>query len=245
VPEERPTAEKPGEDEARPDEARPSRADQTARRTRIQAENSERILEAALEVFSADGFRGATIDRIAEAAGMSKPNLLYYFRSKEEIYRVLLDRLLATWLQPLRELDPAGDPLAEIAGYIDRKIEMARDYPRESRLFAGEIMRGAPMLADVLSGSLKELVDAECGVIRGWIRAGRLADVDPRHLIFAIWATTQHYADFDTQVRSVLGEATGGGEGRFDDAARTLKRLLVEGLRPRQGGAAGGPGESR
>jgi len=245
VPEERPTAEKPGEDEARPDETRPSRADQTARRTRIQAENSERILEAALEVFSADGFRGATIDRIAEAAGMSKPNLLYYFRSKEEIYRVLLDRLLATWLQPLRELDPAGDPLREIARYIDRKIEMARDYPRESRLFAGEIMRGAPMLADVLSGSLKELVDAECGVIRGWIRAGRLADVDPRHLIFAIWATTQHYADFDTQVRAVLGEATGGGEGRFSDAARTLKRLLVEGLRPRHGGAAGGPSESR
>jgi TetR/AcrR family transcriptional regulator len=216
---------RPGEDDTRP-----SRADQTARRTRIQAENSERILAAALEVFSADGFRGATIDRIAEAAGMSKPNLLYYFRSKEEIYRVLLSRLLDRWLQPLRELDPAGDPLAEIARYIDRKIEMARDLPRESRLFAGEIMRGAPILGDVLSGPLKALVDQEAGVIRSWIRAGRLADVDPRHLIFAIWATTQHYADFDAQVRAVLGE---DGDQRFDDAARTLKRLVIEGLRPR------------
>jgi len=211
-------------------DSRTARAEQTARRTRIQAENSDKILAAALEVFSADGFRGATIDRIAEAAGMSKPNLLYYFRGKAEIDRELLDRLLDTWLQPLREIDPAGDPMQEIADYIDRKIEMARDYPRESRLFAGEIMRGAPILGDVLSGMLKDLVDRECTVIQGWIDAGKIAPVDPRHLIFAIWATTQHYADFDTQVQAVLG---GDGEGRFNDAARCLEKLFLEGLRPR------------
>jgi TetR/AcrR family transcriptional regulator len=181
-------------------------------------------------VFSADGFRGATIDRIAEQAGMSKPNLLYYFRGKDEIYRVLLDRLLDTWLQPLRELDPAGDPMREIADYIDRKLEMARDMPRESRLFAGEIMRGAPILGDALSGPLKALVDEKSKVIEGWIDAGRIAPIDPRHLIFAIWATTQHYADFDTQIRAVLGDE---GEGRFSDAARCLERLFLDGLRPR------------
>lgn len=210
--------------------ARPARAEQTARRTRIQAENSERILAAALEVFSAEGFSGATIDRIAEQAGMSKPNLLYYFRSKEEIYRTLLDRLLDTWLEPLRALDPEGDPAREIARYIDRKIEMARDYPRESRLFAREIIHGAPILGDVLSGSLKELVDREAAVIRRWIEAGKLAPHDPRHLIFAIWATTQHYADFDAQVRAVLGR---DDEGRFAEAAAFLKLLFLEGLRPR------------
>ena len=212
-------------------DGRTARAEQTSRRTRIQAENSDRILAAALEVFSADGFRGATIDRIADEAGMSKPNLLYYFPSKDEIYRALLDRLLEIWTQPLRELDVLGDPLREIAGYIDRKMEMARDMPRESRLFAGEIMRGAPILGEVLSGPLKELVDREAEVIRGWIDAGRIAPVDPRHLIFAIWAATQHYADFDTQVQAVLGD---GGEGRFHDAATTLKRLFVDGLRPRR-----------
>ncbi len=109
---------------------RGARAEQTARRTRIQAENSERILAAALEVFAGDGFRGATVDRIAEAAGMSKPNLLYYYRGKDEIYRVVLDRLLDTWLAPLRTLDADGDPMREIAGYIRRKLEMARDQPR-------------------------------------------------------------------------------------------------------------------
>ena len=167
-----------------------ARAEQTARRTRIQAENSERILAAALEVFASEGFRGATIDRIAEAAGMSKPNLLYYFKGKDEIYRVVLDRLLDTWLAPLRAIEAEGDPMREIAGYIGRKLEMARDYPRESRLFAGEIMRGAPILEDTLSGPLKALVDEKCAVIEGWVAAGKIAAVDPRHLIFAIWATT-------------------------------------------------------
>jgi TetR/AcrR family transcriptional regulator len=214
------------------DESRIARAEQTARRTRIQAENSEKILGAALDVFSQEGFRGATIDRIAEAAGMSKPNLLYYFRSKDEIYQVVLDRMLEAWLTPLRELDPQGDPMRELADYIERKLEMARDFPRESRLFAGEIMRGAPILGDVLAGPLKALVDEKCAVIQGWIKGGRIAPVDPRHLLFAIWATTQHYADFDVQVRAVLGD-DGDGDGRFSDAARSLERLLLDGLRPR------------
>ena len=111
---------------------------------------------------------------------------------------------------------------------------MARAYPRESRLFAGEIMRGAPILEDVLAGPLKALVDDKCTVIRGWIAAGKIADHDPRHLLFAIWATTQHYADFDTQIRAVLGDDNSdGGEGRFSDAARLLERLFLDGLRPR------------
>src|SRR5262245_50265105 len=110
--------------------------------TRIQREKRELILEAALEVFSTQGFRGSTIDEIAVAAGMSKPNLLYYFRGKEEIYRTLLARLLDRWLAPLREMSAAGDPMKELRGYIRRKIEMARDFPRESRLFANEMLRG-------------------------------------------------------------------------------------------------------
>ena len=198
-------------------------------KTRIQRVNEGRILEAALDVFSTDGFRGATVDRIAEAAGMSKPNLLYYFRTKEAVYHALLDRLLDAWLEPLRALDPAGEPLDEITRYLRRKLEMARDYPRESRLFAGEMLRGAPVIGETLAGPLRRLVDEKAAVIRGWIDEGRLAPHDPRHLIFAIWATTQHYADFDVQVRAVLGE---DAEARFDDAARFLERLLAGGIGP-------------
>ncbi len=201
-------------------------------RTRIQNERRDAILEAALEVFSAHGFRGATIDQIADAAKMSKPNLLYYFRSKEDIHSTLLARLLDTWLAPLRELDDIGDPLTEIGGYIRRKLEMARDFPRESRLFANEMLQGAPRAMPVLEGELRQLVDEKAEIIRGWMRSGRIARTDPYHLIFSIWATTQHYADFDVQVRAVLGPER-GGDGRFEDAARFLEQLFLEGLGPK------------
>jgi TetR/AcrR family transcriptional regulator len=202
------------------------------RRTRIQQEKRDVILEAALEVFSAHGFRGATIDQIAEAAGMSKPNLLYYFRRKEDIHETLMQRLLDTWLAPLKELDDVGDPLTELRGYIRRKLEMARDFPRESRLFANEILQGAPRIMPLLEGELKTLVDEKAAVIKGWMAAGRIARTDPYHLIFSIWATTQHYADFDVQVRAVLGPGR-GGDGRFEDAARFLEGLFLDGLRPK------------
>lgn len=201
------------------------------RRTRIQQEKRELILEAALDVFSANGFRGSTIDQIAEAAGMSKPNLLYYFRRKEDIHETLMQRLLDTWLAPLRELDDVGDPITELKSYIRRKLEMARDYPRQSRLFANEILQGAPRIMPMLEGELKTLVDDKAAVITGWMHSGKIAKTDPYHLIFAIWATTQHYADFDVQVRAVLGSDR-GGEGRFEDAARFLEQLIINGLKP-------------
>jgi TetR/AcrR family transcriptional regulator len=201
-------------------------------RTRIQREKQDVILDAALDVFSVHGFRGATIDQIAEAAGMSKPNLLYYFASKEEIHRRLLTSMLDLWLDPLRELDAGGDPIPELRSYIRRKIEMARDFPRQSRLFANEMLQGAPHAIDVLAGELKALVDEKAGVIESWMAQGKLIRTDPYHLIFSIWATTQHYADFDVQVRAVLGPER-GGEGRYEDAARYLEGLFMNGLVPK------------
>ena len=199
------------------------------RKTRIQAQNEELILKAALEVFSTYGFRGSTVDQIAAACGMSKPNLLYYFRRKEDIYVAVLEHTLRDWLEPLRRLDAAGEPLGEITGYIRAKIRLSRDNPKASRLFANEILHGAPAVGDYLKGPLKELVDEKAAIIRGWIGEGRLAPVDPHHLIFAIWSTTQHYADFDVQVHAVLGNPP----DLMEKAEETLIALLTEGLRPR------------
>lgn len=201
-----------------------------APRTRIQQKNREVILDAALEVFAANGFRGATLDQIAEVAGLSKPNLLYYFPSKEAIHRALISETLDTWLDPLRELTETASPVDEIVRYVLRKLEMAREYPRESRLFANEIVQGAPRILDIIEGPLKELVDEKAALIADWVRAGRLAPVDPHHLIFSIWATTQHYADFDIQVRGILEPA---GDAHFDDAAVFLEDLFRRALSPR------------
>lgn len=197
-------------------------------RTRIQRRNIGTILEAALEVFSAQGFRGATLDQIAQAAGLSKPNLLYYFPSKEAIHVELLSGLLDDWLAPLRAMDPAGEPKAEIMAYMHRKLEMSREMPRESRLFANEILQGAPRMSALLGSELKELVDEKAAVIRAWSAAGRIAPVDPHHLIFSIWALTQHYADFDVQVRAVLGP----GRDPLDEAGQFLDTLFERLLAP-------------
>lgn len=174
--------------------------------TRIQRRNRKIILEAALDVFSAQGFRGATLDEIATQAGLSKPNLLYYFDSKDAMHRALLDNLLDIWLEPLRAMDPAGEPRVEIMRYMQRKLQMSRDFPRESRLFANEVLQGAPRLGDILGGALKALVDDRAALIRRWSADGRIAAVDPYHLIFSIWALTQHYADFDAQIRMIRGD---------------------------------------
>ena len=200
----------------------------TAPRSRIQRKNRETILDAALEVFSQFGFRGATLDQIAEAAGLSKPNLLYYFPSKEAIHAALLENLLDTWLQPLRDLDANGEPMAELRTYVRRKLDMSRDMPRESRLFANEMLQGAPRLADNLSGPLKALVDDKAAVLQGWMDAGRIARMPPHHLIFSIWALTQHYADFDIQVRAVLGP----GHDPFAEAGPFLDMLFTRLLAP-------------
>ncbi|MGE0004408.1 MAG: TetR family transcriptional regulator C-terminal domain-containing protein [Parvibaculaceae bacterium] len=198
-------------------------------KTRIQAINEDIILAAALEVFSAYGYRGSTVDQIAERARMSKPNLLYYFRRKDDIYRAVLEKTLADWLRPLRGLDPDGEPLEEIEKYVRVKLAMSRDNPKASRLFANEMLHGAPAIGDFLSGPMKLLVDDTANIVKGWIARGGIAAIDPYHLIFTIWAMTQHYADFDIQIRAVLGQDS----DHFADAETAIIRLIRDGLRPR------------
>lgn len=188
------------------------------------------ILSAALDVFSVEGLRGATLAKIAETAGMSKPHVVYYFGSKDAIYTELLESLLEIWLRPLRELSPDGDPMAEILTYVRRKLRMSQDMPRESKLFATEILHGAPRTGDQLSGQLKVLVDEKAALISKWSAEGRLARIDPHHLIFSIWAMTQHYADFDVQVCAILDGPT--SDQLFDDADAYLTDVFVRILRP-------------
>jgi TetR/AcrR family transcriptional regulator len=195
----------------------------TARpRTRIQTKNRETILNAGLEVFSTHGFRGATLDQIADVAGLSKPNLLYYFASKEAIHVEVLSQLLDTWLDPLRQMNPDGDPVDELLGYVRAKLDLSRDYPRESRLFANEILQGAPRMMAAIEGDLTALVAEKAAVLSAWMDQGRIARVHPVHLIFSIWALTQHYADFDVQVRAVLG----AGHDPFAEAGDYLETLF-------------------
>ncbi len=204
----------------------PKRLAPVVQKTRIQSQNEALILDAALDVFSAYGYRGTTVDQIAAKCGLSKPNLLYYFRRKEDIYTAVLERTLTLWLAPLQALDPDKDPIAELTRYIEAKLDLTFARPEASKLFANEILHGAPHVATFLNGPLKELVAAKARVIRGWVMQGKIHDVEPEHLIFAIWSVTQHYADFGVQVEAVLGRTL---------SATTLKaivpNLLLRGLK--------------
>jgi TetR/AcrR family transcriptional regulator len=144
----------------------------------------------------------------------------------------VLEDTLEDWLEPLRKLDPVGDPIEEIRRYIAAKLEMSRTRPEASRLFASEILHGAPVIGEFLTGPLKELVDEKAGVIATWIAERRIRKIDPRHVIMIIWAMTQHYADFDVQVQAVLG-ADAAPARRYKGAEETVMAVLLEGLRPR------------
>jgi len=198
-------------------------------KTRIQLRNEERILDAAQEVFATYGYQGATIDEVAHRAGISKPNLHYYFKRKRDLYLAVLRRTLEIWLVPLRELDRTGDPEEEIGNYIAHKVQLSRRFPAASRVFANEIVQGAPFLRGYLQTDLRKVVERKAAVIQHWIDEGKLAPIDPYHLIFLIWAATQHYADFIPQIKAVMNVSR-LNQGHFRKVEQSLSRIILHGV---------------
>lgn len=181
-----------------------SRSTPTSRRQTRQV-NESAILRAAERVFARAGFEGATMADIADEAGLPKANLHYYFGAKRALYRAVLDAVLHDWLGPLEAITPEADPRTALSHYIELKMALAAERPHASRVFANELLHGAPVVLDLLRTDLRQQVLAKAAVIDGWIAAGRMAPVDSVHLFFTIWAATQTYADFDVQIHAVLG----------------------------------------
>ena len=198
------------------------------RRERINQRRAV-ILRAALDLFSRFGLHGTSVDQVAERAEVSKSNLLYYFATKEDLYVTVLRDLLTLWLEPLRAFSAEQDPQTAIATYIRRKLELSRDWPDASRLFCLELIQGAPLLRDQLAHELHNLVTQKAQVIEGWVQSGRLAPVEPVHLVFALWATTQHYADFAVQVQAVAGHTLDDPEF-FEQTVDNVQRIVLHGV---------------
>ena len=181
-----------------------NRSTPTSRRQTRQV-NESVILRAAERVFARAGFEGATMADIADEAGLPKANLHYYFGAKRALYRAVLDAVLHDWLAPLDAITPEADPRTALRHYIELKMALAAERPHASRVFANELLHGAPVVLDLLRTDLRQQVLDKAAVIDGWIAAGRMAPVDSVHLFFTIWAATQTYADFDVQIHAVLG----------------------------------------
>ena len=172
----------------------------------IRQANEALILSGAEKVFARTGFQGATMAAIAEASGLPKANLHYYFGSKEVLYRAVLARILNDWLVPTHGITPTAAPRVALEAYIRAKMELSAQRPDGSKVFANELLHGAPVVKELLCTELRRLMHDKAGVVQGWIDAGLMAAVDPLHLFFTIWAATQTYADFDVQVGAVLGK---------------------------------------
>ncbi|MCX7668702.1 MAG: TetR/AcrR family transcriptional regulator [Anaerolineae bacterium] len=199
------------------------------RRTDIRRENERLILQAAEKVFAEAGFGGATMQLIADMAGLPKANLLYYFPTKEDLYRRVVRNIFEIWLQAAEAMDNAPGPVEGIGAYIDAKMEISRRHPHGSKVWASEVMHGAPVIQDYLEPTLRDWTEGRVKVIRRWIDEGQMAPVDPRHLLYMLWATTQHYADFGHQI-----ETLNGGKAltarQWAEAKESVKRIVLTGI---------------
>jgi TetR/AcrR family transcriptional regulator len=200
----------------------------TPRQGQIRQANQSAILRAAERVFARTGFEGATMADIAEEAGLPKANLHYYFGNKRELYRAVLDAVLHDWLAPLDAITPEADPAQALGSYIRLKMALSAERPDASRVFANELLHGAPVVGETLHTELRAMVVGKARVIDGWIAAGRMAPVDSTHLFFTIWAATQTYADFDVQMRAVLSQ---GQPLTAADQQRATRHVLTMVLR--------------
>ena len=173
---------------------------------RIRERNSENILSAAEQEFVLHGFKGTSMQAIADRAGVPKANIHYYFKNKANLYRALLENILTTWNEVLSDMTPESDPAEVLELFIRTKVELAYSHPNASKIFAMEIIQGAPYLKDYISIDMRAWVKEKAAVIQSWIDQGKMRAVDPTHLIFLIWSSTQHYADFETQVLEVTNK---------------------------------------
>lgn len=202
--------------------------------TRNRQKHETRILIAAEEVFAEMGYNGATIDTIAERAGLSKQNMLYYFTSKKLLYQKVLENILDIWLDSTVLLDqPGKDPASMLENYIRKKIELSQTKANSSKIFATEIINGAPHLSEEIKTKLLTSVNNDAKLVEDWITEGKMDPIDPRHLFFIIWATTQTYADFSSQIEIILGKNKLTGHD-FDDAAKLITHVILKGTGAQQ-----------
>lgn len=207
--------------------AQPASAERTGTRAEAREEIERAILDAAEAVFAQSGFGGATMQAIADACGLPKANLHYYFASKEKLYRRVVERIFTIWLEAA-DFETSAGPDVALCRYITRKMELSRQHRFGSKVWANEVMHGAPIIQDYLETSLRDWTASRVAVIERWIAEGRMRAVDPRWLLYMIWATTQHYADFAHQIETLNGGPLSDRQWR--EATATVCQIILRGI---------------
>jgi TetR/AcrR family transcriptional regulator len=165
------------------------------------------ILQHAVKMFAECGYEGTSIASIAEQVGVSKQNLLYYFASKQILYQRVLDDVLDAWLDRMDSLaDESREPAELLRSYIQAKLRFSREQPWGSRVYAMEVIGGAKIYGEEIRKKVIPLLRKDIQTFEKWISEGKIAAINPTHLLFSIWAMTQSYADFSTQMALVLNK---------------------------------------
>lgn len=196
------------------------------RKAHIRESNEAHLLACAEAVFAERGLDGASTAMIAERAGLPKANLHYYFPTKLALYRRVLDDLFEDWHRAAGSFEADDDPVEAIGAYVRAKMALSRRRPLGSKVWANEIIHGAEHMQDILSERVKPWFDTRVKVIDSWIARGLLAPIDAHALMYLIWATTQHYADFDAQIRALSGKRT-FTQKAFDERTEQVVQLVI------------------
>ncbi len=187
------------------------------------------ILDAAETLFASHGYDGASMNAIATEAKVPKANVLYYFKSKDNLYEAVLERILSNWNLGLIDISVDDDPALSLYRYIHLKVRLACEQPQQSRLFATEVIRGAPYLADYIRQNTRPWFRKKVAVLQAWIDAGKITQVDPSHLLFMIWSSTQYYADYQTEIL-ILQNKLEYEESDIEAITRSTAQLILGGL---------------
>jgi TetR/AcrR family transcriptional regulator len=166
---------------------------------------------------------------IADVAGLPKANLHYYFPTKEALYRRVVQDIFQVWLKAADIFDQASGPVEGIGAYIDAKMEISRRHPAGSKVWASEVMHGAPVIQDYLETTLEQWTNGRITLIQSWIDRGLMAPIDPRHLLYMVWATTQHYADFGHQIET-LNNSEPLTDAQWQAATDSVKTIILKGI---------------
>nr|WP_314572225.1 TetR/AcrR family transcriptional regulator [uncultured Pseudomonas sp.] len=196
--------------------------------SRIRQKNEEAILKAAEDEFARHGFKGTSMNTIALNVGLPKANLHYYFTNKLGLYIAVLSNIIELWDSTFNTLSAEDDPAQALTRYIRAKMEFSRRQPLASRIFAMEIISGGECLTEYFNQDYRSWFTGRAAVFQAWIDAGKMDPVDPVHLIFLLWGSTQHYADFATQICRVTGQARLTRED-FEQAGDNLIRIILKG----------------
>lgn len=194
----------------------------------IRRRNQELILQAAADEFVKHGYKGTSVQAIADRVNLPKANILYYFKSKTGLYKALLQDILMLWNEGFSESAIDSSPQAVLRNYIVGKMRYSRTHPQESKIFAQEIIQGAPVIRDEIQFPVVNWAAGKASVINAWVEQGLIRPVDPLHLLFLIWGATQFYADFDTEIQLIKGAPM--SEEEFEQAQQFLVDMILRGL---------------